>query len=149
METVAAGAVLLILALPACLIPVGIVVVVLRQARLRRTGTPISPLVAEAMTRAAIVDARIIIVASSAVVAALWTTGDEDFAFLVAFVPILRVLRLWIAHRFLRYIETHAGPLTLHGNLLAVHCDRYIVVPRSIARGARMHAVPTAAVSQG
>jgi hypothetical protein len=151
METVAAGAVLLMLFAATCVIPVAVAVValsVVRQARFRRPGTPVSPLVAEAMTRRAINDARIMIVVSSAVVAALYVTGDECYAVLVAFIPILRVLRLILAHRFLDYIETHVGPVTLHSNLLAVHCDRYIVVPPSVARGALMHAVP-AAISRG
>jgi hypothetical protein len=89
METVAAGAVLLMLFAATCVIPVAVAVValsVVRQGKFRRPGTPVSPLVAEAMTRRAINDARIMIVVSSAVVAALYVTGDECYAVLVAFI---------------------------------------------------------------
>lgn len=115
-----------------------------RRYKMRRGGEPLTPLVAEAITRATIDHKLFVIAATMLLAAALYFTDDEGYAALVAYVPISRIIHLVIARRFLAHIESLVLPVTLHDNLLVVHPDRYIVVPRSIAREAKRRAVPAA-----
>jgi hypothetical protein len=114
----------------------------IRHHKLKQPGIALSPLAAESMVRATIDHLHIVIVCSLALVLALYFTGDVEYAAMVGWLPVTRLIRLAIARRFLGRLDNEA-PVVLHDNLIATF-GRYIIVPSGIAHSADQRGVPSA-----